>query len=95
MYRNKKILKAVRDFDCQLCGKYGRGETVPAHANWSQYGKGMGVKAHDCYVAAVCNDCHNLIDGRRGCLSDTDKHEAWRRAWIKTILLLFQHGIVK
>lgn len=93
MYRSKKLLKSVRDFDCQSCGR--RGPCVPAHANWNQYGKGMGLKAHDWAVAAVCNDCHNLIDGRRGCLSSEQAHELWQRAWVNTVRLWFEHGVVK
>jgi hypothetical protein len=93
MFRSKKLLASVKDFDCQLCGKYG--QTVPAHANWQEYGKGMGLKSHDCYVAAVCQHCHDLIDGRIGKLTDTEKHDLWLKAWIRTVYLWFTHSVVK
>ena len=38
------------------------GQTQAAHANWGKYGKGMGMKAHDCFVAALCQTCHFAID---------------------------------
>ena len=93
MFRSSKLLKSVREIDCQLCGKYGH--SVPAHANWQQYGKGYGLKAHDCFIAAVCTDCHAKIDGVTGKLTDLEKHELWQKAWIRTVLYWFLHGVVK
>ncbi len=60
MVRDKAWLKAVSSLDCQRCGM--SGQTQAAHANWSKYGKGMGMKAHDCFVAALCQTCHFAID---------------------------------
>lgn len=93
MFRSKKLLKSVKDFDCQVCGKYG--QTVPAHANWQEYGKGFGLKAHDCYVAATCQHCHDMIDGRVGNLTNEEKRELWQKAWIRTVYLWFERGVVK
>ena len=93
MYRSNKLLKSVREFDCQLCGRIG--PSIPAHANWQQYGKGYGLKAHDCFIAALCMQCHDEIDGRRGKLSEAEKHERWYRAWTRTVLLWFERGIVQ
>lgn len=93
MYRSPKLLKSVREFDCQLCGRIG--PSIPAHANWQQYGKGMGLKAHDVYVAALCLDCHDQVDGRRGKLTDAEKHDLWLKAWIRTVYLWFDRGVVK
>lgn len=93
MFRSPKLIKSVRDMDCQLCGKYGH--TVPAHANWQQYGKGYGLKAHDWAVAAVCNICHDRIDGRIDKLTDIEKHDLWHRAWLATLHAWFVRGVVK
>lgn len=93
MYRSQKLLQSVREMECQLCGKFGH--TVPAHANWQQYGKGMGLKAHDWAIAAVCDGCHNLIDGRAGTLTDSEKHNLWNRAWLLTLHSWFVRGIIK
>lgn len=47
--------------DCQHCGA-DDGTIVMAHSN--HHDKGMGTKASDCYVAALCFYCHNIVDGR-------------------------------
>ena len=93
MFRSKKLTRSVDIMECQSCGRFGG--VVPAHANWQQYGKGAGLKAHDCFVAWVCMACHDIIDGRTGRLTDAEKHEMWQKAWIKTILLWFEGGVVK
>lgn len=68
---------------------------MAAHANWQEYGKGYGLKAHDCYVAFLCQNCHDYVDGRRGAWSNVQKRELWEKAWRNTILYLFESGIVK
>lgn len=93
MFRSKKLLKSVKDFECQHCGKYG--QTVPAHANWQEYGKGTGLKAHDCFVAALCTACHNYVDGRIGRATNEEKRAIWEQAWKRTVYLWFERGIVK
>lgn len=95
MFRSPKLLKLVRDMNCMACGKYTNGQTVPAHANWHQYGKGVGLKAHDCFVAAVCSACHDRIDGRTGWLTADEQYELWHAAWLKTLAFLFIEGWVK
>ena len=92
MYRSPKLLKSVQEMECQLCGRFG--QTVPAHANWQQYGKGMGLKAHDCFIAAVCTACHDRIDGRKDRLTDEEKHDLWHQAWIRTLQSWFVRGVV-
>jgi ferredoxin len=81
--------------DCMACGKYTNGQTVPAHANWHQYGKGGSLKAHDCFIAAVCTTCHDWIDGKAGKLSKEEQHEMWHAAWLKTVAYWFSEGVVK
>ena len=93
MFRSKKLLQSVREMACQACGKYGA--SVPAHANWQQYGKGIGLKAHDIFVAALCPLCHDLVDGRHGALSNAERHDLWHAAWIKTLTWWVVHGTLK
>lgn len=92
MFRSEKLTKQAQNYDCQSCGKYK--PSVPAHANWQEYGKGASLKAHDCFVAFVCPHCHDLIDGRVGYLSADEKKDMWTKAWLKTIVLWFEEGIV-
>lgn len=92
MYRNKAFLRAVASLPCQLCGK--EGETQAAHANWSEYGKGMAMKAHDCYSAALCVTCHSNID-QGSKLSYQERKELWEAAWRKTILVLCESSLIQ
>ena len=91
MYRNKALLRAVASLPCQLCGR--EGETQAAHANWTEYGKGMGMKAHDVYSAALCVGYHAGID-QGSKLSYQERKELWEAAWRKTMLVLFEDGLV-
>ena len=93
MFRSKKLLRSVRDLPCMSCGK--EGETVPAHANWHRYGKGAGLKAHDWAVAALCQRCHALVDGREGILTLEEKHAKWHAAWIDTVQSWFEMGVIQ
>jgi hypothetical protein len=90
VYRNPKLLKAVASLACQECGKEG---TQAAHANWSWSGKGMGIKAHDMYVAALCPECHYALDQGKD-MQKWEREELWLRAWRKTIYELFERGLV-
>jgi len=64
-YRNRKYLNEVAGLmECQLCGKMD-GTIVPAHYSGkysSSFGKGMGQKAADHCVAALCHICHTDMD---------------------------------
>lgn len=92
MFRSKAWLKAVASLSCQRCGL--DGQTQAAHANWGAYGKGMGMKAHDCFTAALCQHCHFAIDqGAR--MTGEERREAWEDAFRKTLVQLVQSGLIK
>jgi len=65
--------------------------TQAAHANWGIYGKGMGQKAHDCFVAALCIRCHAELDQGKN-LSADERQQMWESAFRKTLLALFETG---
>jgi hypothetical protein len=90
MYRNKKLLEAVRESPCQLCGTQD-GTVVAAHSNQQRDGKGMGLKSHDYRIAALCFACHADIDQGKT-LSKQEKFMAWDEAHRKTIGWLFETG---
>ena len=92
MVRDKAWLKAVASLDCQRCGM--SGQTQAAHANWSKYGKGLGMKAHDCFVAALCQTCHFSID-QGAQMSGKERQEAWEDAFRSTLIALHQSGRLK
>jgi hypothetical protein len=90
MYRNKKLLEIVRVCPCQICGRQD-GTVVAAHSNQQRDGKGMGLKAHDYRIAALCFTCHSEIDQGKT-LSKQEKFEAWDEAHRGTIGWLFDRG---
>lgn len=96
-FRNLHLLNLARDQCCQNCGST-RG-VVSAHANWSDFGKGKSHKAHDCFVAWLCDRCHSWLD--QGIGSDPSglyigvregKREMWQRAANKTLLEMWRQG---
>jgi hypothetical protein len=91
-YRNPKILKAAQHAPCMVCGSVST--TVAAHSNQSIHGKGMGIKAHDCFVAFLCAQHHSMVDGQTGNLTRQESREMWASAHDKTILFLLKEGII-
>lgn len=91
-YRNRKLLDLAHTMPCMHCGQGEASE--PAHANWSEYGKGMSIKAHDCYWAALCHTCHAWLD-QGSDMSREGKKEMWRDAYDKTQLWLWQNDKVR
>ena len=82
--RSKAWLAAVHTIDCcVLCGNYG---IQAAHRN---EGKGMGMKASDCSVAAICPACHTEIDS--GAHLSRDE----RRARMDKAIVLTHEALVK
>lgn len=92
-YRNDKLLKAVRDFPCQRCG-ISDGTVVAAHSNQQRDGKGMGTKAADYRIAALCHACHSELD-QGHTFSKEMRREIFEEAHRKTIGLLFENRIVE
>ena len=87
-YRNKKILQAARDRPCQYCGR-NDWTTVAAHSNAMSHGKGVGIKAHDCYIAFLCSHCHSDYDSHK--MPQMGFDMAMERTW----LLLLREGILR
>lgn len=59
--RSPQHLAAVRSLQyCVICWKPGPVEA--AHSNEQAHGKGMGIKASDLQTAALCRECHQMID---------------------------------
>lgn len=88
-FRSERWLRAVATLDCVLC--YRSGMTQAAHIN---KGKGMGLKTHDCWTAALCAECHSRIDQGRD-LSKADRRAMLDTAVLLTLVELAQKGLVK
>lgn len=93
MYRNPKLLQAVRDCPCQHCGVQDS-TIVAAHSNQMRDGKGRGLKAHDYRIAALCFKCHYEIDQGKD-LSRAERLNIWEEAHRSTIGWLFENNFLK
>jgi len=92
VYRNKKLLEAVRVLPCQHCG-ISDGTIVAAHSNQLRDGKGRGIKAHDYRIGALCFTCHSDLDqGAR--MSKQERIEMWEEAHRRTIGELFEQKVI-
>lgn len=89
-FRSRALLDlAHRVTECQSCGRHTPG-AEPAHSNMSAYGKGAMLKAHDWAHAALCHDCHVLLDQGPE-LTREERRELWERAFRKTLTLYFRN----
>ena len=90
-YRNRALLNLAHYLPCQWCGKGVASE--PAHSNQSRHGKGMSIKAHDVYFAALCHECHSALD-QGSKLSKQERMDMWQYAHERTLLEIFKLGWV-
>jgi hypothetical protein len=90
-YRSEKLKRAVASLPCQVCGIQGR--TQASHSNQLRDGKGMGIKAHDYRLAAICVECHAEID-QGMTMSRAERDEQWDEAHRSTIGELFGLGLI-
>jgi hypothetical protein len=93
VYRNQRLLEAVRAFPCQMCGRED-GTVVAAHSNQLRDGKGRGIKAHDYRIAALCFRCHAEID-QGSKMTRAEREAAWEEAHRRTVGLLFEKGLLR
>lgn len=103
--RSGAIMRAMADMPCtlRLAGFLGRPcapqETVVG-CHLPLFGKGMGTKVSDLYVAAGCHACHDLVDRRVGDAQDvrmlypTAFWEQIARAHAETLTRLWMAGVI-
>lgn len=53
-------LTQIRQLPCVRC--QAPAPSQACHANWGEFGKGMGIKADDSYTIPLCHDCHVWLD---------------------------------
>lgn len=88
-FRSEPLRRAVASLECMRCGTEGR--TQAAHSNQQRDGKGMGIKATDASIAALCCDCHTEIDQGRS-MTKAERLEAFEEAHRKTMIALVERG---
>ena len=98
-FRSRKLLNLAHDFPCQAefphdCNDLNGCD--PAHADWSEFGRGIGHKAADCFFAAMCPNAHKMISAQINppFTRDERKHH-WMRAFIRTIEYMWDNGKVR
>lgn len=53
-------LTRIRQLPCCQCQALPPSQAC--HANWGDFGKGMGIKADDEYTIPLCAKCHRELD---------------------------------
>ena len=88
-FRSEKLRREVASMACVSCGL--KGSTQAAHANLSDYGKGMAHKASDAALMALCFRCHSELDSGRG--MDKAERRDFQQAMIaRTLTRLIEQG---
>lgn len=89
-HRSEAWRRAVASLPCACCWK--EGPSQAAHPN--HRGKGMGMKAPDCWTVPLCPECHREFDqGTRW--AKAEKRELMDEWIIQTVLRLASKGLVK
>lgn len=68
-----KRLAQLRQLACCRC--HAPPPSQACHANWGEFGKGLGIKAGDEYTLPLCHTCHRWLDEYK----EMDKEQA--KAW--------------
>jgi hypothetical protein len=88
-FRSEKLRRIVAEQPCMSCGK--EGQTQAAHANLSEYGKGMSHKASDAALMALCISCHAELD--QGKTMDKAERRDFQQTMIaRTLTRLIEQG---
>lgn len=82
----------VRSLECGRCWRPGR--TQISHSNQLIDGKGRSLKAYPWRIAALCDECHAMIDSGKD-MSKVERREAWESAHRWTMGELFSRGLVR
>lgn len=98
IFRSRKLLDHARGQQCMIELPYicnHNAETVvAAHSNLTEHGHGMGIKSHDIFIAFCCSECHREID-QGNTLTRDEKRFYWTRGHVKTLLSMFEQGILR
>ena len=91
-YRSEPLRRAVASLPCVNCGRHGA--TQAAHSNLQEHGKGMGHKASDAAIMAMCTVCHTEFDQGKG-LTKADRRELTFRWITATLIALLERGLLE
>lgn len=88
-FRSERLRRAVASLPCMACGIVGMSQA--AHSNQS---KGMGIKASDAKIMALCITCHGELD-RGGTMSKLDRRAYEDEMCLKTYIALMESGLLE
>ena len=88
-FRSESWRRAVASLPCVVC--FREGPSQAAHAN--HLGKGMGMKASDCFTVPMCPEHHAEFDQGRT-WSKQEKREMMERWILLTLEDLAREGLV-
>ena len=95
--RSAKIRQSARGESCTMNSSqcnYDPETVVWCHSNFSEHGKGYGIKAHDVFGFYGCSACHYWLDIGTTASADEKRYRLYR-AHARSLLLLIEKGIVK
>lgn len=98
-YRNPEITKSAKGETCTLrlngCGG-ADGTVVWAHSNYLEDGKGASQKADDIFGCYACQNCHDILDGRKAAGYSIDEMpDLFHRAMKLSLRKLLDKGVIK
>ena len=85
--RDNKRLERIRSLPC-CCGCNRKAPSDAAHSNFSEHGKGRGIKADDYYTIPLARECHVSFDSYQMGMNREQSLE-WFNAkhkWINEVL---------
>ena len=96
--RSAKIRQSAHGEQCTLNSpkcNYNSETVVWCHSNFSEHGKGYGIKAHDIFGFYGCSACHDWFDRRAGLNSEEERRFRLSQAHARSLLRLIEKGVVK
>jgi hypothetical protein len=87
-----RLWNHVRSLPCARCWR--EGNTEVSHSNQLIDGKGRGLKSYPWRIAALCHECHAMIDQGKE-FTKAERIAAWESAHRWTVGELFVRGLVR
>lgn len=87
-FRSRSLLNLAHDMPCcadfeHVCVDHNGCE--PAHADWQEFGRGIGHKAGDHFFAAMCHNAHRMISAQiNPPFTREERKSHWLKAYIRT-----------
>ena len=91
MFRSESLRRAVASLECMGPGCGAPAPTQAAHRN---EGKGRSLKQSDALLAALCPECHRMLEQGVGLTRD-ERRQLWNESAIRTYQALIERGLLE